>query len=58
VPAPAFLCTGGHCDHIEDSYDAIINMEHSWPVTLAIAGNFLSIAFFNFFGELRGRCGA
>lgn len=51
VPSPAAFCAyPPHCDHFEDAYDALVNMQHSWQLSAALAGNLLSIAFFNAIG--------
>lgn len=36
--------------HFEDSVDAFYMLGNSWKLSLCIAGNVLSIAFFNYFG--------
>ena len=48
VPAPGFLCDPSKqdCSRFEDSYDALVNIQNSWIVTLALLGNICSIAFF------------
>jgi len=51
VPSPAAFCAyPPHCDHFEDAYDALVNMQHSWQLSAALGGNLLSIAFFNAIG--------
>eukprot|EP00656_Telonema_subtile_P039914 TRINITY_DN449_c0_g1_i5.p1 TRINITY_DN449_c0_g1~~TRINITY_DN449_c0_g1_i5.p1 ORF type:complete len:421 (-),score=87.63 TRINITY_DN449_c0_g1_i5:192-1454(-) len=39
-----------HTDRFEDSYDALVQMSNSWKISVAICGNIVSIAFFNYFG--------
>jgi drug/metabolite transporter (DMT)-like permease len=37
-------------NHFENTPDALVQFANSWVIILAILGNILSIAFFNFFG--------
>ena len=59
VPAPTAFCLypaagsyPAHCDHFEDSYDAVVQMGHNWVVATMLVLNVFSIAFFNFFGVM------
>eukprot|EP00658_Telonema_sp_P-2_P081793 TRINITY_DN8483_c0_g1_i3.p1 TRINITY_DN8483_c0_g1~~TRINITY_DN8483_c0_g1_i3.p1 ORF type:complete len:409 (+),score=115.63 TRINITY_DN8483_c0_g1_i3:201-1427(+) len=48
---PAHLPDGSHqSGHFEDSWDAMVQISNSWKLVVAIGGNILSIAFFNYFG--------
>jgi hypothetical protein len=40
--------SGGN--HFENAPDAFVQIGHSWILALAVGGNILSIAFFNYFG--------
>jgi len=37
-------------NHLENAPDAFVQLKNSWIVLVAVVGNILSIAFFNFFG--------
>jgi drug/metabolite transporter (DMT)-like permease len=51
LPQPAFLqAPGAPHTRFEDSGDAFCQLGNSWQLGLAIGGNILSIAFFNYFG--------
>jgi len=46
-----YLIPGSNGDgHVEDSPDAIVQISNSWVIPLALSGNVISIAFFNWFG--------
>jgi len=38
-------------DHFENTPDALVQIANSWIILVAILGNIISIAFFNFFGK-------
>jgi len=38
-------------NHFENAPDAIVQLTNSWSLSLAVIGNILSIAFFNFFWD-------
>jgi drug/metabolite transporter (DMT)-like permease len=40
----------GSGGHLEDTPDALVQMSNSWVVFVALVGNVISIAFFNWFG--------